>query len=153
MTRQFPPNAINATHAILLNRRTLLLCLCLTPRLDWFFRHAYQSDLPIPNDSCLAVSEETLRVRNRNSTNNEENSIFMHLEEVRNTILYLCNSKEGGSVREASNLWNALKKNLVHSEINAQSWWSTTGSLLATLLERANYQPGSGACSGNITVS
>ena len=93
------------------------------------------------NDSCLPLSKGARRIKDDTLTIIEDDLISVHLREAQNVLLSLHNSMEDDGVRDSSDaLWKVLKKNLVHDEINAQSWWTTTGSLLAILLRKAKYQ-------------
>ena len=93
------------------------------------------------NDTCLPLSKGARRIKDDTLTINEDDLISVHLIESQNVLLILHKSIDDDGVRDSSDaLWKVLKKNLVHDEINAQSWWITTGSLLAILLRKANYQ-------------
>ena len=93
------------------------------------------------NDTCLPLSRGARRIKDDTLTITEGDFISVHLREAQNVLLSLHSLMEDDSLRYSSNaLWKVLKKNLVHDEINAQSWWITTGSLLPILLQKANYQ-------------
>ena len=62
------------------------------------------------------------------------------LDETRDMMLSLCESSEVNGLRGPGNiLWKVMNNHLKQEEMNAHFWWSTTGSLLATLLHEARY--------------
>ena len=71
-------------------------------------------------------------------TSNE--ALSSHLTELRDKIPLLCESNEADTLRGSTDLWKVMYKHLEHEEMNAQFWWTKTGSLLATLLHQAEYQ-------------
>ncbi len=80
--------------------------------------------------------------------NDSSQSIFtsrtaLYLSETRDEILSLYKKTDVSDVNYLQGsgelLWRVMSKNLKHEETNAQLWWKSTGSLLATLLYEAKY--------------
>ena len=64
----------------------------------------------------------------------------LYLSETRDKMLSLYKKTDVIHLRGSGDLlWRVMSQNLKHEEINAQLWWKSTGSLLATLLYEAQY--------------
>lgn len=93
------------------------------------------------NGSSPSVCENSWSSENHRLVTGKETPLSSHVTEIRDKLLSLCKSNEADDLRgSAERLWTVMCKHLEHEEMNAQFWWTTTGSLLAVLLHQAKYR-------------
>ena len=88
-----------------------------------------------------SVSEEPWSNKDYHLVTNHETTPSSYLTQSRDKILSLCESSEVDGLRGSEDfLWKVMGEYLEHEEMDAQFWWTTTGPLLAILLQQAKYQ-------------